>query len=99
MPFDDFLRMDLRLVILRILSELPSYRSNSSVLCTLLERFGHAATRDQVKTELRWLCEQGLLGVEEASSVLVATLSERGQDVAEGKARVDGVARPKARSA
>ena len=96
MSYADFLRADLRLVTLRILTELPSYRGNSSVLTNLLDKLGHSATRDQVKTELRWLAEQGLLTLDEAGSVLVATLTERGQDVAEGRARVDGVQRPRA---
>lgn len=99
MPSKDFaqhLRQDQRLVLLRILSELPSYRSNSSVLVGLIEKLGHTMTRDQVKTELRWLAEQGLLTLDEAGSVIVATLEERGQDVAEGRARVDGIQRPRA---
>ena len=96
MSYVDYLRRDVRLVCLRILSESPGYRANSSVLANLLDRIGHSVTRDQVKTEVRWLEEQGLVKVEEASSVLVATLTERGQDVAEGRAVVDGVARPRA---
>lgn len=96
MSFREYLRKDVRLVALRVLSEMPSYRANSSVLTNVLHQFGHAATRDQVKTELRWLAEQGLLTLDEAGDVLVATLAERGQDVAEGRAVVDGVARPRA---
>jgi hypothetical protein len=92
--FAEYLRHDIRLVILRVLVELPAYRANSSVLTMALERFGHAATRDQVKTELRWLEEQGLLSVEDIGAVLVATLTERGSDVACGRAKVPGVARP-----
>lgn len=96
MSFSDYLRRDVRLVALRVLAEMPGYRANSSVLVNLLHQFGHTVTRDQIKTELRWLTEQGLLTVDEAGSVLVATLTERGQDVAEGRAVVDGVARPRA---
>lgn len=96
MSFSDYLRKDVRLVMLRILAEMPGFRANSSVIANVLHQFGHAATRDQVKTELRWLAEQGLIGLDEAGSVLVATLQERGQDVAEGRAVVDGVARPRA---
>jgi hypothetical protein len=66
------------------------------VLASILDQFGHAVTRDQIKTELRWLEEQGLLAIDEAGSVLVATLNERGQDAAEGRAFVDGIARPRA---
>lgn len=94
--YADFLRKDMRLVLLRILLEMPGYRANSSVLANMLHQLGHSSTRDQVKTELRWLKEQGLIEVEEVASVLVATLAERGQDVAEGRAVVDGIARPRA---
>ncbi len=96
MSFSDYLRRDVRLVCLRILADLPGYRSNSSVISNLLDQFGHAVTRDQTKTELRWLEEQGLVSIEDTGSVLVATLKERGQDVAAGRATVDGVARPRA---
>ena len=96
MSFSDYLRKDVRLVTLRVLAEMPGFRANSSVLCTMLDRFGHSVTRDQVKTELRWLAEQGMTDLDEAGSVLVVTLTERGQDVAEGRAVVDGIARPRA---
>ena len=96
MSFAEYLRKGVRLVALRVLSETPGFRANSSVLFNLLDQFGHAVTRDQVKTELRWLSEQGLVELDEAGSVLVAKLTERGQDVAEGRAVVDGVARPRA---
>ncbi|CAB3834670.1 hypothetical protein LMG26858_00874 [Achromobacter anxifer] len=92
--FSDFLRHDQRLVLLRLLAEMPSYRANSSVLAIALERYGHAMTRDQVKTELRWLEEQGLLSIEDLDTVLVAALRERGQDVATGRTTVPGVKRP-----
>ncbi|MFA7238733.1 MAG: hypothetical protein WC091_01365 [Sulfuricellaceae bacterium] len=95
MIFAEFIKCDIRLVALRILSEMPGFKANSSVICTLLDQFGHTATRDQTKTELRWLEENGLVAIEEAGSVLVATLKERGHEVAEGRAKVDGVAKPK----
>lgn len=85
---------DRRLVVLRVLAELPEYRANSSVLYAAMNHFGHSMTRDQVRTELSWLAEQGLLFVDDAGPVLVATLTERGQDVARGRAIVPGVSRP-----
>jgi hypothetical protein len=94
--FADYLRKDLRLVILRILNEMPAYRANSSVIANVLHQFGHSATRDQVKGELRWLCEMDCLSVEEAGQVLVATLKDRGQSAAEGRVVIDGIARPRA---
>jgi len=94
-PFADYLRQDQRLVLLRILSELPQYRSNSSVMANLLGEFGHHPSRDQVKTELFWLGEQNLIKVEDIGSVLVVTLTERGADVAAGRASVPGVSKPR----
>ena len=96
MNFDSFLREDQRLVILRILSEMPGYSSNSSVLYAALTQFGHTPSRDQIKSELRWLEEQGLVTVEDIETVLVARLTERGADVAVGRAVTPGVKRPSA---
>lgn len=93
--FADYLRQDQRLVMLRILSELPQYRANSSVITSLLGEFGHHPSRDQVKGELTWLGEQGLVKVEDIGSVLVVTLTERGADVAAGRASVPGVSKPR----
>ncbi|MNR17126.1 hypothetical protein D3C85_1337680 [compost metagenome] len=94
--YANFLSADRRLVILRILVEMPGYRANSSVLYTALQEWGHEPTRDQVKSELRWLQEQQLVELDEVAdgAVLLAKVTERGADVAEGRARVDGVKRP-----
>lgn len=94
--FVHYLTAERRLVILRILAEMPVYRANSSVLHSMLADWALESSRDQVRTELRWLEEQQLLTIEEAGdgAVLLATLTERGADVAAGRARVDGVKRP-----
>lgn len=93
-PYADYLRHDMRLVILRLLVEMPGYRANSSVLNTALDNFGHTASRDQIKTELQWLAEQGAVSLADIGPVLVATLTERGQDIAAGRTRVPGIKRP-----
>lgn len=92
--FATHLSHDRRLVILRLLADMQAYRANSSVLTMALQQFGHACTRDQVKTELAWLAEQHLVKLEDLGPVLVATATERGMDVAAGRAMVPGVARP-----
>ncbi|ECG5643223.1 ArsR family transcriptional regulator [Salmonella enterica subsp. enterica serovar Poona] len=94
MKFVDFLREDQRLVMLRILQEMPGYSSNSSVLYSALTQYGHNLSRDQIRTELRWLEEQSLVRLEALESVLVVWLTERGADVAQGRAVVPGVKRP-----
>ncbi len=92
--FASFLAEDRRLVMLRVLSELPAYRTNSFLLTTLLSKWGHSPSADQVKSDLAWLQEQGLVTVEVIESVHIATLTTRGADVASGRAVVPGVKRP-----
>lgn len=97
MSYVEHLKEDARLVLLRTLSELPQYRSNSSVLYGFLGRYGHSFSRDQVRTELHWLAEQGLIQIEEnLDAVLVVKLTERGEDVATGRIKTHGVKRPSA---
>lgn len=99
MDYAEHMQQNRRLVILRTLNELPGYQSNSSVLYTLVTGWGHNTTRDQLRTDITWLGEQGLLKTKvlgEEGSVLLATLTERGQDVATGRATVPGVKRPSA---
>lgn len=95
MRYADFVREDMRLVVLRILLELPGYSSNSSLLATLLGQYGHQLSRDQVKTELAWLGEQGLISIDALETVLMVKLTERGADVAEGRTHVPGVKKPR----
>lgn len=92
--FVAFLAEDRRLVILRVLADLPGYRTNSYLLQTLLTKFGHEPSIDQLKGDLAWLQEQGLLSFDDIEGVYVATLNGRGQDVAAGRAVVPGVKRP-----
>lgn len=93
--FAERLREDRRLVLLRLLSEQNAYRTNSSILHMGLHHLGVAASRDDVMTDLAWLRDQGLLHLENAAdAVLVATLTVRGFDVANGDAVVPGISRP-----
>lgn len=87
------LSKDQRLVILRSMNELGN-TANDSMLHTVLEQYGHNVSRDKVRTEARWLEEQGLIAIKDINGVLVCTLTARGQDVALGRATVDGVKRP-----
>ena len=92
--FAAFLAEDRRLVILRVLADMPAYRTNSFLLTTLLGKFGHEPSADQIKGDLAWLQEQQLVTVEVVESVHIATLTTRGADVAAGRAVVPGVKRP-----
>ncbi|WP_368565508.1 ArsR family transcriptional regulator [Pseudoxanthomonas sp. UTMC 1351] len=92
--FAERLLEDRRLVLLRILSEQLGYKANSSVLAVAMDSFGHSVSRDHVRTQLAWLAEQDLVRLDDLGPVLLATLSERGHDVAQGRVVVPGVARP-----
>lgn len=95
MNFAELLAADQRLVILRMLAEQISYKANSSVLTMRMDQLGHAISRDVVRTHLAWLAEQALVNIDEpVAGVVVATLTERGMDVAKGRAMVPGVKRP-----
>lgn len=92
--FAERLLEDRRLVLLRLLADLPGYKANSTVLTIGMDGFGHTVSRDFVRGQLAWLDEQGLISLDDLGPVLLATLTERGLDVARGTAVVPGVARP-----
>ena len=85
------MREMMRFVMLRLVNG-ASRNTNSSILSMQLNGAGYSNTRDQVKSEIRWLEQQGLLDVEEVDSVLIVSITERGEDVANGLSKVDGIA-------
>jgi hypothetical protein len=84
----------LRLTILRVLAGAPAWTANSSIIHTVAVDFGLMASRDLIRTELSWLAEQSLVTIKDMGALVVATLTERGQDVAEGRVTAPGVQRP-----
>lgn len=90
----DIFTKDQRLVILRSLVE-AGYDANESILDDCLALYGHKISRDLVRTHLNWLEEQGLVKIERLDNgFMIATITQRGVDVANGEAVVDGVKRP-----
>lgn len=87
-------RRHLRLAILRVLDRAPGCAANDSVLTDAVRSLGFGAQRSQVRTEISWLADQGLVAREVLTSLIVATLTEGGQEVATGHRTVDGVKRP-----
>lgn len=92
---NDILTEDRRLVILRSLMDCNN-EANESILQDCLDAYGHNVSRDVVRGQIDWLAEQQLVTVENLRGFYVVTLTSRGQDVAEGRARVAGVKRPRA---
>ncbi len=95
--FYDYTMGHARLAILRALFEAVQHTANDSVLSMVMDQLGLPVTRDQLRTQLGWLEEQGLIRLTRPTdSLLVVALRERGSDVALGRAFVDGVQRPSA---
>lgn len=94
MNFDQFQTEDRRLVLLRALSNAAQYRANAFLLRRFCDAVGHVTSADKIESDLAWLAEQELIGLEKQEGVTVATLTARGLDVATGRARVPGVQQP-----
>lgn len=100
MSYKQFVAEDRRLVILRLLDEDPGGSHNHAVLQQALKGWGHTVSRDVVKGDLAWLAEQGLVTVSmigDGDAYHVATLTDRGADVASGATIVPGVKRARPR--
>jgi DNA-binding transcriptional ArsR family regulator len=95
MSFKELVIADQRLVILRSLEEMPGYEANESILDSCLDQYGHKVSRDAVRTHISWLAEQGLVSVRELGNTMIAKLTSRGIDVANGSATVPGVKKPR----
>jgi hypothetical protein len=94
MSFEDLVTEDMRLVILKALYEDADYSHNEHVIKSALGLLGHKVSSDRVRTELAWLKEQALVETREVSGVIIAKLTRRGADVAQGRTTVPGVKRP-----
>jgi hypothetical protein len=84
--------------ILRLLTQAPpQFQGSSRVLhSALVSDFAFPPSLDQVKSDLVWLAEQGLVTVEVLADnrTIMGTLTARGADVAAGRAIVPGVEAP-----
>lgn len=94
MNFADLETEDRRLVTLRLLAESNAYAVNIYLLQTALGQMGHSVSLDRLHTDIDWLEEQGLATTSGVAGVTIITLTQRGLDVAEGRAHCTGVKRP-----
>lgn len=94
MKFEELETQARRLALLQGLQAAVQYRLNAPMLRSYADAVGHVVSADRVDADLAWLREQDLVELERAQGVAVATLTQRGQDAATGRASVPGVARP-----
>lgn len=83
---------DQRLLVLRHLADAPDQCATAAALRTALLGARHQVSADAAAALLAWLDEAGLL-ILMGEAVPVARLTQRGEDVACGRARHPGVAR------
>lgn len=96
MSFSDFETEHIRLTILQVLEQDVDFSHNEHVLISALSQLGHGVSHDRLRTELSWLSEQGMLTLNQVGgAVQVAKLTMRGEDIALGRARAPGIARPR----
>lgn len=95
MSFQNALTEDRRLSVLLVLEQTPGYSTNAFLLRDAVDQiYGHSASLDQVKNDIAWLAEQGLVESRTTGDVVLAKLTARGADVAGGRAVVHGVKKP-----
>lgn len=94
LSYAEYETQDRRLVLLRALQHAAQYRTNALLLRRYCAAVGHTVSADRLEQDLAWLREQGLADIDKAESITVATLTQRGLDVATGSAEAPGVARP-----
>jgi len=95
MSYSELIISDVRLVILRALAEDAGYSHNEIILRDILAMMGHRVSGDVLRAQLQWLSEQGLVKTGNAGNLIVATLTDKGEDVAFGVATCPGVKRPR----
>ncbi|KPN64268.1 hypothetical protein SAMN04488527_101271 [Aliiroseovarius crassostreae] len=98
--YSDHFNAEARLIILRALSEEKAGRLNSTMITKVLESFAINRSREYVHTQLRWLeTEAQAVILTEAGSVLVAELTQQGEDHLERRAKIEGISSPSRRRA
>lgn len=85
-----------RLAILQILAEDDDYALNEDIINRALAALSLDASAARLHSDLRHLESHALLSIEvKGQDLYVATLNQLGMDVAGGRERAPGVARPK----
>ncbi|MCG7565867.1 hypothetical protein MHM95_06145 [Pseudoalteromonas sp. CnMc7-15] len=84
-----------RISILISLKESADYGANISMLADILQRYALGCSRDQLKTQVNWLEQNGYVTVERLSdNTWIAKITHAGIDVANGHSVVPGIKRP-----
>ena len=94
MSYRDILASERRLLILQGLAEAEGYALRETVLGKLLEAQGEHVGHVRLRGHLEWLRDALLIELDQDGDTWLARITRRGLDVAAGRTRVAGVARP-----
>jgi hypothetical protein len=94
MKYAEVIRQDRRLQILLLLQASSGYGASHFLLHTALNHYAHAVSMDTLLSDLNWLSEQAMIEVEDMNPAKIARLTQRGLDIAMGRAEEPGIKRP-----
>ncbi len=97
MNYPPYYKEHMRLAILRLLSEVPNYRLNSSTVREGLKAWAFTTSQASFMAELQFLAQSGLIILEDnpiKPSIKIISITECGLDVAQGHIIFEGVAKP-----
>lgn len=92
--YEQEVREDARLIILKALVLQTDERLHSGYLGAELERFGIDRPREWIHSELDWLAEIGAVVLARPGTVVVATLTEKGARHLRRGVVIPGIKRP-----
>lgn len=97
MSYQEIRAANRRLAILQFLEGEGDYKMNIDMLKMLLAQLGETVSYVTLNCDIGWLNEAGCVTAEAVGDVSVVTVLARGIDVVSGAARIDGIARPRAK--
>lgn len=91
MTFTQIMRQYNRRAILTLLAYDNDYRLSADMIVDGLRANGQTITHDQLLSEMHWLAEQGFITLTTIAVLTIATLTDRGLDIARGQTRAPGI--------
>ena len=93
-PIEEVKTRHRRLAILRALAGVTSGSANLFVFRNWLPELGLAVATDELRADIRMLASAGLVVLKDEHDAWPFTLTQRGEEVAQGLIAVDGVEKP-----
>jgi hypothetical protein len=96
LKFAEFQAQDRRLSLLLALESAEGYCAPHPLLKAFLDAVAHKVSDTTLLNDLHWLAapERKLITIQKVSLLVIATATQRGVDVAQGREVIEGVKRP-----